>query len=867
MEKQKLKNLGVWIVMIFGLLNSSCQSNPDQIQLEASPLPQMVYPKYRRWMSPDNGDNVRFQSPSLQWPSKKNQIFDIRIARDKTFEQSLIEINNIPFSLYNLHQDLANGVWYWQYRSKNEPWSKVAFFNVNEASIDFVPPSFESLYSCISKSHPRVLVQKGKWKQLISKASGYEETQNIIQKANEIIGSRIPSELDAITQLRGRDKKETNKIEKVFSQKVGDLFGRSLHFLTKAYVLTLNEKYFIEAQKWIKKATLWDAKGLTHINDFGDSYIMESLALALDVFWEKMEDKELQAILLQITSRAQGFYNHWVNYLENRNSSMHVWQHILHRMFLTSIALIDEVPEAVNWLEYIYELWLAQHPKMGSEDGAWFNGTGYIRMNVMTMIDIPLKLGQLTNKNFFVVPWYQNFMKWLSYAYPPGASSDGFCNDGNKWPIPNYEYGAFSDAIARVIQDPLALKYSHKVFDILEQLKAPIIDKDYTAGSVNPSTLSEDMDYAWFRITQGYDMPLPSGDKAIELPNAAIFPDVGVAYMNTDLKDVKNNLRISVKSSPMGPLAHTHAEQNTFNIAYKGKRLFYNSGYRPWMGAPHTQEWYKHTRGHNGILVDNYGQPYDAGAFGFLPRFINGEKINYVLGDASHAYKAYDLSPKTRKDNTPDNLGIKYFRRHFLLLKPDIFLVYDEMEANKPVDWSWLIHNYHGLKMDAQNKTVETTYKDFGGRVSLFGSSPVEYTITDQFSVDPKNVIRKTDVNGEILEYKNQWHFSAKTKKKVSKMRFLAVIQVSNDLNYPQVLRLENGNKFEVSDWIITANMNTVTNGEIKVESKDRAIRFSSHEGIKGEKSLLLEKINGKEIVTTVTDNYPKSIISASKRF
>ena len=44
---------------------------------------------------------------------------------------------------------------------------------------------------------------------------------------------------------------------------------------------------------------------------------------------------------------------------------MHVWQHILHRLFLTSVALIDEVPDALNWLEYIYELWLAQHPKMG----------------------------------------------------------------------------------------------------------------------------------------------------------------------------------------------------------------------------------------------------------------------------------------------------------------------------------------------------------------------------------------------------------------------------------------------------------------------------------------------------------------------
>ena len=71
---------------------------------------------------------------------------------------------------------------------------------------------------------------------------------------------------------------------------------------------------------------------------------------------------------------------------------MHVWQHILHNLFLTSITLIDEVPEASKWLKYIYELWLAQHPKMAENDGAWFNGTGYMRMNVMTLLDIPYKL-------------------------------------------------------------------------------------------------------------------------------------------------------------------------------------------------------------------------------------------------------------------------------------------------------------------------------------------------------------------------------------------------------------------------------------------------------------------------------------------
>ena len=55
-------------------------------------------------------------------------------------------------------------------------------------------------------------------------------------------------------------------------------------------------------------------------------------------------------------------------------------------------------------------------------------------------------------------------------------------------------------------------------------------------------------------------MPLPLTDNSVDLADAEIFPDVGVAYLNTDRTDVKNNLRVSIKV-PMGPLAHTHAEK------------------------------------------------------------------------------------------------------------------------------------------------------------------------------------------------------------------------------------------------------------------------------------------------------------------
>lgn len=866
MEKSAVKKnlLSVILLILFVLPGSVLLS--QQAPAGESELPQMVYPKYRRWMSPDKAEVVRFTSPSLQWPSKKFQKFDVRVSQDSLFRASLVQIKEIPFSMINIHQSLTAGEWYWQYRISGKEWSDFASFTVNDSSVDFAPVGIETLIKSIPKTHPRVMFEKEDWSALQTKTKSYKERSNIVQRANNIIGERIPSERDATIQFKGRDENETDKIKKIFSKEVGYEFGKSLHTLTQAYALTKEKKYFDTALLWMREATSWDPDGLTRINDFGDSYIMESLALAVDVFWEELDPTDRKAILEQVAARANGFYDKWTNYLENRNSSMHVWQHILHRMFLTSLVTIDEIPEAEKWLAYSYELWLAQHPKMAEEDGAWFNGTGYMRMNVMTLLDIPMKLGAYTGQNFFKAPWYGNFIMWLFYAYPPGATSDGFCNDGKKWPMPNLEYGAFADAYARITGDPIALQYSKAVFSKLDALEAPLIDLDYTGGPIEKAVLSDDQDYAWFRLSEGYDLPLPSVDENVKLSEGAFFPDVGVAYFNSNRKDLENNLRVSIKSSPMGPLAHTHAEHNTFNIAYKGKRLFYNSGYRPWMGAPHTQAWYKHTQGHNGILVDQYGQPYDSGAYGFLPRFIEGNQLIYAVGDASHAYQAHELSPKARKDNTPNDMEVKHFRRHYLLLKPNIVVVYDEMEAHKPVDWSWLIHNYHGLKINDVDQTVETTYKDRGGKVSLFSSTPLDREVTDQFSVAPKNFLRKKDAYGNLLTYDNHWHFKATTQKKQEKMRFLAIIQVSDDLKYKEISRMGAGDVFEIEGWKINAQMDTNKSAKISIERKDGQLKFSSHTEPVNQLSKLIENVNGKTVVKTAKDQYPKSIINAAKR-
>ena len=144
-----MKKIGTCILLIFGLLQAGCRSSPEKTEDTLSELPTMVYPKFRWWMSPDHADVARFTSPSFQWPSKKHQIFEVRVAKDKDFTKEVAHRKDIPFSLINLHQELSSGLWYWQYKARGDDWSEVASFIVNDASIDFVPPhliAFASLF-------------------------------------------------------------------------------------------------------------------------------------------------------------------------------------------------------------------------------------------------------------------------------------------------------------------------------------------------------------------------------------------------------------------------------------------------------------------------------------------------------------------------------------------------------------------------------------------------------------------------------------------------------------------------------------------------------------------------------------------------
>jgi hypothetical protein len=286
------------------------------------------------------------------------------------------------------------------------------------------------------------------------------------------------------------------------------------------------------------------------------------------------------------------------------------------------------------------------------------------------------------------------------------------------------------------------------------------------------------------------------------------------------------------------------------------------------MGDPHFLGWYKHTQGHNGILIDGEGQPFSDGAFGWIPRFLNGKQISYAVGDASNAYSG-------QVDGKNIDLGLKFFHRHYIMLRPSIIVIYDELEADHNAEWSWLLHNDKGFEIDAINKTILAESELAKAKVSLYSSSAIDFRVTDQFSVPVDNWTNKIDEDGDTLVFENQWHFKGVSKAKTSKMRYLAIIQVKPDGSFELVTNNNDGD-FAVGNWNIKAEMNVSKPGNIKVWNKDSSASFVSsgvlvnnkktYAGKEISSSKLVEMIDGKEVFKEVVDEIPEAIRNVMNR-
>lgn len=744
---------------------------------------------------------------------KGDGLLQFALSRSADFPKEST-ILSVPerWCMYNPHRIMESGMWYWRFRPVSTDnvygeWSETYCFEMTDEIPCFFTPNTELFLENIPTGHPRLHVYlNGQAGHARKTLSSHPEYQYLLNRANRAVKRNFA---DIASFYRTKSEAE-------------DLKNTVLQ-LYQAYFLTQQSVYadkMLEIVRSMISRPPTEKELFSAPSNFVPTNIVQAYILIYDLLFDRLTPVEHTVIEEVLLSVVRFYYNVHVGKRENDLFDSHFWQFNMLVFFQCAYMLCDKGTyrdEVLPMLRYYYEIWTARAPGTGfNRDGVWHNSASYLNTNVETLYYMPSILSYITGTSFLEHPWYRNAGRSLAYTWPVGSRSCGFGDGSSGSDEPTRVRMAFADFLARRTGDTYARWYAGQGMSILQS--DFLLRLDRMADS------------------QIYDTALPQN-----MEKMVWYKDAGEVVMHSDLADTGNNLSLAFRSSRYGCTEHTFANENAFNVLYKGADVYRNTGYYLKYGSPYHITSCRHTRAHNTVLVNGIGQGFTTKAYGEVVRGLAGNYITYCLGDASQAYKD-TCDQKSWLANfkaagiaqTPEHgfgaTPLTKYLRHIWMLHPDVVVIYDELEASEPVRWDWLLHSptaFHIEKSsggqaiaDGTLLTTRNSEKDFATQARLFSTEPYSVSQTDRFVIPPTEVPDSA--------YPNQWHLNATVSDSRSN-RFLFVMQVYGRDKLPAPIG-GSGNTFSVGGWHIEAEMDSNREASVRIthESDNLIFDYSS---------------------------------------
>lgn len=845
------KHSRLWIIACFAtalLCNYACTSDdlpePNEGKEPETPAETLdsYHDKIRVQPFPKINNEIYINPTPLIVPQAMKTAEQLQFALSRSNDFSSPEtILSEPqtWCMFNPHKTMETGTWYWRFRNttadgKEQPWSETYQFEVKDETPRFVTPDFETFYSNAPRLHPRLYCfLDGRIDEARKNAAAHTEYKALRNRA--------------ATALAADLKTLGNPYDQIAEIKSYVLYLHQAYYLTQQYTYSHRLHELLQ----LLLSTPVTDKQLFATN-FGSTDIAYCFIMAYDLLYPTLSADEkagTEEILMRIL---RYYYPQQSGYEENHIFNNHFWQQNMRVLFQATFLLYDKnayTAEVLPMMKYYYELWTARAPASGfNRDGSWHNGSGYFINNVETLYYMPMLFSYIVRKDFLQHPWYQNAGQALVYSWAPQSKSMSFGNGSEKGDVPFRQRVAFADFLARETGNAYAGWYANQCLNSLRQ----------------------DIEMRLYRMAslQNYATGLPE-----DYPKFVWYKDAGEVAIHSNLANTDNDLALSFRSSTFGSGSHTLSDQNAFNLLYRGVTVYRSSGYYLNFSDAHNLMSYRHTRAHNTILVNGIGQPYSTKAYGNIARVMGGKNITYCLGDASKAYSGITDDPMWLTlfeaagiSQTPENgfgsTPLTKYRRHILMLHPDIILLYDELEAAEPVRWDWLLHSPTRFYIDPSQQIVTTVdaEKKFVAVAQLFSEQAFMLSQTDQFVVPPTAVPNP--------QYPNQWHLAA-TFNDTSRIRILTIIQVTPENGQARIVR-RSGNSFQCGDWVIEAGLDVSQPASLLVgnRSNEAVFSYGSDNPLLGgevypreytQSSLLYDEADGEYKVTEQTDRLPAS--------
>jgi hypothetical protein len=658
--------------------------------------------------------------------------YSLQISRDSTFRSDVITRRGLDISTHALDRTLEPGEWFWRYgvEDKETIYSKTRRFTVPSDVKEWpFPADFRQVMNSVPKNRPRLFILNDEIDSFRKRALGGDLMANMSTVRNEI-ESRIGEELPA---------------EPKFTLGIGPEFGenswRVIYDATIApidlaetfgfvYLLTGEKKYGEEARRRVLHFARWDPDGSTsdRVHNETNYRIVDQGSRAYDWTYELFTPDERKTVERSIRRRATQLYDR----LKYRpDAEYHVYNRGSHEERITgflaqaALCFAHEWEEAADWLKYALTIHWNLYPAWAKDDGAWHQGPSYWTGYQSRVLHFITALDKATGINLIQKNFFQNTPYYILYTNPPYARISPF-GDGENSP-PSAGRAAILYNYSSILNDPYLRWY------------ADYMDAGHANNILGILLKNDNI----------------KGKPPTDLPQSRYFPGVGLVSLHTDLGNGDEDIHLLFQSNPYGGVSHAHPNQNAFTLEAFGQALAIASGYYPWYGSDHHNNWTRQTRSSNSITIEGgQGQQRVAAAKGRIVSFENREAYDYTMGDATQAYMSL----------------LDRFHRHVVHIHPGIFVIYDDLEAPEPVTFEWCIHALSEMRISESGRSFIISEGDARLKVRFIQSDRLNLDQFTGFPYPPESRGENSPV------YKDQWHLIASTAAKSTKSKFISVL-------------------------------------------------------------------------------------------
>lgn len=796
----------ILLLISFMLLQAAVSCGEKEIPAEQPAVESMAkqpdtwHEEVRTCVYPKASNDIVLNPPPFIVPEsmKKAERLQFALAKDAGFSEQALSAE-VPWCMWSPHCRLDEGIWYWRFRNVDAEgnavgeWSESLSFEIKSGLPVFVTPQAEAFLSHLPSGFPRLYCfLDGDAAVARGKLSDHSEYAQMTYRANLALKYDFAADADPY----GWNTTDVTK------NHVNNLYQAAyLHIKTEE----CREKLASALRLMLSKLPVSDDR--LFVSNFAATNIAVIYAECYDMVRDMLTEDECARAEEMMWRIVAYYYPRQLGSEENHFFDNHFWQHNMRILLQCCLLLHDHSgygEKCREILEYYYGLWTTRAPNGGfNMSGLWANGTGYFTANVKTLWYVPMLFSYLTGFDFLKHPWYRAAGQALVYSWAPNSFSSGFGDGSEKGDNPDRQRLAFADFLARENGDAFAAWYCKEMADVL----------------------SSDVEFRFYRMVRQkkYEGALPANAPKLLWHKALGEVDIHSALGSDD------NLALSFRSSPAGTTSHQGANQNSFKLLYRGKNVYRNGGYYLGSGnQAYNLQCYRHSRAHNTILVNGIGQAFGQNVYGQVLRAMSGSHIAYCLGDASAAYR--DVTTSKRWLEAMKEAGVEQteangygitpltkYRRHILVLFPDIVVIYDDLAASEAVDWQWLLHS--PSKFGISGNVLVTENKEAGFTAVLTQYSDIEVS----GSQTEKTLVPISEEPDP--QYPDIWHFTGEFKR-ISALRIASIIHIRPDGSEAKVVS-RSGNEFSVGAYSLKLEMDASRPAEIVVTSSESSAVFS----------------------------------------